>query len=339
MHRTYGVMYAGRRAGARPVTGPRLASDHFLGPQQRQVLGAVAELGQHLLGVLAQQRRARHLGRAVRHLDRIAHRGVAPARRVVALDDRAAGAQRRVRHDLLHRQDGTARDVELVEDGHRLQLRLRLRPLLDAREDRLLVQQPGGGRLVGVVVDPAFLADDLAHGRPDRGLRDEVDVGVRIGLPALALEDRPGLAAAGGVAGARHGVAELAVRILRILLEHAGALEALLVAQLHAAQVQHRVLHRREHALAAARGLALEERRHDAQRQVQARSAVADLRAADGGRPVVEAGRRRGAAGALGDVLVDLAILVHAWPEALDRREDHARVHVLDVAPRDAHAI
>jgi hypothetical protein len=46
--------------------------------------------------------------------------------------------------------------------------------------------------------------------------------------------------------------------------------EPLLVAQLDAAEVQHAVLHRRQHALATAGALALVERAHDAQRQVQA---------------------------------------------------------------------
>jgi hypothetical protein len=88
------------------------------------------------------------------------------------------------------------------------------------------------------------------------------------------------------------------------------AIEALLVAQLHAAQVQHAVLHRGEHLLAAAGRLALVERRDDAEREVQPGARVADLRAGDQRRAVVEAGRRRGAAGALRDVLVDLAVLV-----------------------------
>src|SRR3954466_7013264 len=56
-------------------------------------------------------------------------------------------------------------------------------------------------------------------------------------------------------------------------------------------------------------------------------------------RAVVEAGGGRGAAGALRDVLVHLAVLVRAGAEALDRRHDHARVDLLDLLPGEAHAI
>ena len=51
------------------------------------------------------------------------------------------------------------------------------------------------------------------------------------------------------------------------------AVEALLVAQLDAAQVEHAVLHRGQHLLAAAGRLALVERRDDAERQMQPRAA------------------------------------------------------------------
>ena len=110
-------------------------------------------------------------------------------------------------------------------------------------------------------------------GAPHRRLRDEVDVGVGVVLPALALEDPAGLAAARGIAGARHRVAEFLLGILRVFVHHAGAFQPLLVAQLDAAQVQHRVLHRRQHLLAAAGGVALVERGDDAQSQVQAGAA------------------------------------------------------------------
>ena len=100
-----------------------------------------------------------------------------------------------------------------------------------------------------------------------------------------------------------------------------------------------RVLHRRQHLLAAAGRVALIERGDDAERQVQPGAAVADLRAGDHRRAVVEAGRRGRAAGALRDVLVDLAVLVRAGAEALDRGDDHPRVELLDVLPGEAHAV
>ena len=88
--------------------------------------------------------------------------------------------------------------------------------------------------------------------------------------------------------------------------------QALLVPQLDPAEVEHAVLHRREHALAAAGLLALEQRGDDAEREVQPGAGVADLGAGHERRAVVEAGGRGAAAGALRDVLVDLAVLVRA---------------------------
>ena len=68
-------------------------------------------------------------------------------------------------------------------------------------------------------------------------------------------------------------------------------------------------------------------------------SRVADLRAGHQRRAVAEAGGGGGAARALGDVLVDLAVLVGARPEALDRGVDHRRVQLLDALPGVAHAV
>ena len=228
----------------------------------------------------------------VGELDRVADRQVLAARRVVDLDDGAGVAQRRLLGQLLHRQDRADRDVEGVALVHDLELGLGHGPLLDALEDLLEPRQ--AGRRLGVVGMglPVGLADQVADLLPHRRLGDEVDVGVGIGLPALALQDDAGLAAAGIVAGARHGIAERdALAELRVFLQRPVG-EALLVAQLDAAEVQHAVLHRRQHALAAAGALALVERAHDAQRQVQAGAGVADLRAGHQRQAVMEAGGR-----------------------------------------------
>ena len=72
---------------------------------------------------------------------------------------------------------------------------------------------------------------------------------------------------------------------------------------------------------------------------MQAGAAVADLRAGDERRAFAEAGGRGRAAGALRDVLVDLAVLVGAGAEALHRRHDHARVGLVDVLPGQPHAV
>src|SRR4029077_4176695 len=212
-------------------------------------------------------------------------------------------------------------------------------PPLDALEDLL---EPGqAGRRLGIVRMglPGWLADQVADLLPHRRLGDEVDVGVGIGLPTLALQDDAGLAAAGVVAGTRRRLAERdALAELRVFRQRP-VREALLVAQLHAAEVQHTVLHGRQHPLAAARALALVERAHDAQRQVQAGAGVADLRAGHQRQAVMEAGGRGRTAGTLRHVLIDLAVLVGAGAEALHGGHDHARVERMDALPGEAHAV
>src|SRR6266542_6476785 len=187
-----------RRRGLKPD------SDRARRAQLFDLLLAVPQLREHLLRVLAQQRRARHLGRAVRHLDRIADRQILAALRVIDLDDGSGLAQRRLLGDLFHRQNWTAGNVVLVEHVHRLELVLGLGPLLDLPEDLHQMRQARLGRRVARIGQPLLLADHLADVLPDRRLRDEVDVGVRIRLPAFALEDPPGLSATGCVAGARY---------------------------------------------------------------------------------------------------------------------------------------
>src|SRR5262249_39754879 len=146
-------------------------------------------------------------------------------------------------------------------------------------------RQTRGGLGIVRMGDPFLLADHLADRLPDRRLGDEVDVGVGVGLPALALQDPAGLAAARGVAGAWHRLAELAMRALRPLRP----VERLLGAQLDAAEMAHAVLHGAEYALSAPRAVPLIERGDDAERQMQAGAAVADLRAGDERRAVVKA--------------------------------------------------
>ena len=105
-----------------------------------------AEFRQDFVGVLAEQRRPLHVGRTVRHLDRIAHRQVLAARRVIDLDDCARLAQRGLLSDLLHGENRSAGDVVLVEYVHRLELGLRFRPLLD----RAKISIRCGSRAFGV---------------------------------------------------------------------------------------------------------------------------------------------------------------------------------------------
>src|SRR5688572_30114220 len=72
------------------VAGP---SHHADGVEGRDPVGAVAQFREHLVGVLAEQRRPGDLGLQVGELDRAADRQVLAALLVVDLDDGAALAQ------------------------------------------------------------------------------------------------------------------------------------------------------------------------------------------------------------------------------------------------------
>src|SRR6202022_1402634 len=153
-------------------------------------------------------------------------------------------------------------------------------------------------------------ADRAANRRPGVTLDREVDVGVRIRFPALAFQHPAWLAAAAGLAPARNEIAEFAVRVLRVFLEETEPVQALLIAQLHAAQVEHAVLHRYRDLLPLARLVTADQRRQDADGQVHAGIAVTERRCADGRRAVPEPRGRRRAARALRDVFVDLQVIV-----------------------------
>src|SRR5262249_31351057 len=141
------------------------------------------------------------------------------------------------------------------------------------------------------------------------------------------------------VAGARHRIAKRnSLPILAVFGERT-VLDALLVTQLDATEIEHAVLHRREHLLAAAGAIALKERGNNSKGEVQPGAGVADLRAGHKRRPVEKAGGRRRTARALGDVLIDLAVLVRPGTEPFDRGHDHARVEPVNVLPGQAHAV
>src|SRR5215468_5773692 len=301
---------------------------------------AIAELlAEDFLGVLAEQRRAYHFGDRVRHLDGVADGEILAARGVIDLDHGAGLAQRRLLGDLLHRQDRTDRDVDRVADIHDLELGLGHGPLLDRIEDVTQPRQPRRRRGVVGIGLPIRLADEVADRAPYGRLGDEIDVGVGIVLPALAFEDPAGLAAAGVVAGARHRLSERDAFAVLAVFGQRSMRQTLLIAQLDAREVEHAVLHGAEHALPAPGADALIERADDAEGEVQAGAAVADLRAGDERRAVAEPGGGGGAARALRDILVDLAILVGAGAEALDRGHDHARIGLVDVLPGQPHAV
>src|SRR2546421_11160149 len=258
---------------------------------------------------------------------------------MIDLDDSAGRTQRLIFRQLLHRQDRTAGNVVLVEDFHDLELGLGHGPLLDARENLVEARQPGRGLGVVGMGFPAGLADDVADLLPNWRLGDEVDVRVGIPLPTLALQNAAGRAAAGFVAGARNRFAERnSFTVLAVFRERTVG-EPLLVAQLHARQVQHAVLHGGRDPLSPPGHGALVECGDDAERQMQPGTAVTDLRAGDQGKSIAEAGGRCRAAGALCDVLIHLAVLVRAWAETLDRGHDHFRIDALNLLPAKSHAV
>src|ERR1700722_12251176 len=194
------------------------------------VVGEAEHLTQNLVGMLAEQRRALYLARAVGQLDGVADRQIFAARGVIHLDNGAGRAQRLIFGEFLHRQDRTAGDVELIEDLHGLELGLGHGPLLNAREDFIQARQPGRGFGVVGMGLPAGLANHVADLLPNRRLGDEVDVGVGIGFPALALENAARLTTAGIVAGAWHGITErYSFAELAVFLERAVS-QTLLVA-------------------------------------------------------------------------------------------------------------
>src|SRR5579862_2471143 len=258
---------------------------------------------------------------------------------MVYLDDGASIAQRLLFGDLLHRQNRSNGNVVTVANLHDLKLGLGHGPLLDRIEDLAQPRQPRRGRRIVRIGFPFRLADQVADRTPHRGLGDEVNVGVGIALPTLALENPARLAAAGVVAGAWRRLTERnTFAVLAVFLERTVG-EALLIAELHAREIEHTVLHGAEHSLAAARADALVKSADDAKRKMQASAAVADLSAGDERRPFAEAGGRRRTAGALRHVLVDLAILVGAGAEAFHRGDDHAWICLVDVVPGQPHAI
>src|SRR5215218_4646053 len=186
---------------------------------------------------------------------------------------------------------------------------------------------------------PARFADDVANLLPDRRLGNEIDVRIRVGLPALAFQDPARLTATGVVSGARNRIAKRnAFAVLAVFLERTMG-EALLVAQLYAREVQYAVLHGRRHPLSAPRHCALIESCDYPERQMQAGAAVANLRAGHQRKSVAEARGRCRSAGALRDVLIHLAIFVWAGPKTFDRRYDHLRVDSVYLFPGKTYSI
>jgi hypothetical protein len=303
------------------------------GAQLRDIRRRVTQLRQHLVGMLAEQRRPRDRNLAVGQADGIGHGHEGSALGMLHLDQGAALAQRGVVVQILHAEDGPARHVDPVEEPHRLDLLMLKRPFLDDPE---AVVEMGDARLRGGVLgmfDQLGPADQLHQRRPDLRLDDDVDIVV--GAPALGAHGLARLAATGGIARARHLVAELRVWVF---LERP-MLEALLVAHLDAAEIEHCVLHRDLDALAASGLCALVEGGENAGDAMDAGARIADLRAGRGRWAVPPAGRAHRAAHGLGNRLIGLAIDIGARAEALDGGVDDPRVDLLDPLPGEALAV
>src|SRR3954463_11369739 len=307
-----------------------------LGEAAEVVLLVVQELLQNLGVVLAQQRRALDLDRRVREREGAADGREATPLGVLDVDDHALGAQPLVLEQVLRAEHRAARDVDRVELAERLPLGLRERPLLDEREDLVQARQAClRGGVLGVL-DQLGVPDLVHQGLPDLRLDDDVEPRVLAVVGhRLSAHGPPVPAAAGRVAGSRDEVEEL---LVRVLLERP-VLEALLVAQLHAAEVEDAAAHRDLHPLAAARVGPLVQRGADRAEQVDRVARVPDLRAGHDGRAVLEAGGAHGAAGRLRDVLVRLGLLERAGAEALQRRVDQPRVELVEVLPREPEAV
>src|SRR5690348_16272626 len=106
--------------------------------------------------------------------------------------------------------------------------------------------------------------------------------------------------------------------------------ETLLIPQLDAAEIEHAILHRGCPALTLTGMRALIQRGDDAERKMKSGAAITDSGACHERYAVAETGGRGGAACALRDILVDLAIFIRSRTEALDRGHDHLGIDALD---------
>src|SRR5439155_8423699 len=107
-------------------------------------------------------------------------------------------------------------------------------------EDMTLTRLCGG---IGRIIGPLRFAYRLTGRCPVLFLDGEINVCVWVRFPPLALEHPAGLSSATCITSARNHICEFAVRILRIFLQVADALQTLLVPKLHATEVQDAVLH------------------------------------------------------------------------------------------------
>src|SRR6516165_3138454 len=156
----------------------------------RDLVRAVAEPTEDLVGVLAEQWRTLHLDRRVGKIDRRADLDIAAASRMIDLDQHAALVERLVLVDVFHRQDRAARHIDLVQRRHDLEFGFRHRPFLDDREAFGDLRQPSLWRRETGIGDQ-FLAAAQFHQRfPARRLNDHIDI--VLGPPGAQRKAAPG---------------------------------------------------------------------------------------------------------------------------------------------------
>ncbi len=280
--------------------------------------------------MLAQQRRRFYLRRRIGQLDRIADREKLAALRMIHLNYGAGLAQPLFCGDLTHVEDRPARHIEFIELAHDFELVEAHRPFFDNREALVELGQALFRRRPFGVGDQLRPAAELHQRLPSGRLNNDVDV--IIGSAALCPHCPSGLAAARCVPRARHRVAEYPVRILRIFHQRSRR-KPLLITQLDSAKIEHGILHRAGDPLSLAGLFPVKKRGENPGDEMNAGSGIADLRARDQRRAIVEPGCARRAAGALGDVLIDFTVFVRTRAEALDRRVDQTRIDFVNHFP------
>src|SRR5438132_5953282 len=289
---------------------------------ERPDLGlVVAQLLQDLAAVLPEHRGDSDHRLRGGELDGIAHGDVAPAHRMLDLDDHVPGAGVRIGHHLAGVEAGPAGHAGAGENLHALVLGALRGPRSHEAIDLVPALPAGLRRLVARIPDEILASDGAQERMPHLLLGEDEDVVIR---PA-------GMAA---VRRARHVRAELIARSRRRLAE------ALVIAEAHADEVHHHVLHGDLDLLALPGLVALHEPGEDPDHAVHARAGVSDGRPDIRGRAVGEARDAHASPHGLGYRLVALVVAVRSvGAEPLDARVHEARVERLHGGIAEAQAI
>ena len=216
--RTAAVRARGSRAG-QPAGTKRRSADDLVVVQLGDGVRVVAEAGQHLVGVLTEQRRTGDLGReGGESRSGCPRSGRCPGPSLLDLDDGCRScACRGLGRVSFMLSTGDAGDLEKV---HRMSTASYLRLVGDdlhpsARRSREMCELPGPSAAVVLgVLGPARACRWPGKVRAQFcSWIAEVDVGVGLALPALATSGSSPAGRRRALPAARHRVAELAVRV------------------------------------------------------------------------------------------------------------------------------